>query len=77
MVDSEKKLTLHGLHQFYCEIPEADKIKTLDSLLKKLQYNQTVIFTKSVDRAKFLDEILQKAGHKSITIHGDLAQAKR
>lgn len=77
MVDNEKKLTLHGLQQFYCEVPETDKIKTLDSLLKKLQYNQTVIFCKSVERAMYLHEVLQKIGHKSITIHRQMKQEER
>jgi ATP-dependent RNA helicase UAP56/SUB2 len=77
LVDNQKKLTLHGLLQYYCEVSEKEKTKTLDSLLKKLQFNQTFIFCKSIERAKYLNELLEKLGHKSITIHRDMPQEKR
>jgi len=31
-IDDQKKLTLHGLTQYYCPLPEKEKTKTLLSL---------------------------------------------
>merc|ERR1712226_515322 len=76
-IDDQKKLTLHGLVQYYSNLLEKDKTKTLLSLLYKLNYNQTIIFTKSIERAKFLNEILMKMDLPSIAIHRKMSQEDR
>jgi len=76
-IDDQKKLTLHGLVQYYCLLTEKEKTKTLLSLLYKLNYNQTIIFCKSIERAKFLNEILEKMDLPSIAIHGKRGQDDR
>ena len=76
-IDDQKKLTLHGLVQYYCQLQEKEKTKTLLSLLYKLNYNQTIIFCKTIERAKFLNEILEKMDLPSIAIHRKMTQEDR
>lgn len=76
-IDDQKKLTLHGLVQYYCKLEEKQKTKTLLGLLYKLNYNQTIIFCKTIERAKFLNEILEKMDLPSIAIHRRMSQEER
>eukprot|EP00479_Gromia_sphaerica_P013942 TRINITY_DN802_c0_g1_i5.p1 TRINITY_DN802_c0_g1~~TRINITY_DN802_c0_g1_i5.p1 ORF type:complete len:226 (-),score=50.40 TRINITY_DN802_c0_g1_i5:82-759(-) len=76
-VDDEKELTLHGLQQYYVKIQESEKTRRLSDLLDALDFNQVVIFVKSVARAKALDKLLRKCQFPSMSIHRDLAQQKR
>lgn len=69
-VESEAKLTLHGLLQYYCKLEEKGKNKKLIDLLDSLEFNQVVIFVKSVKRALALDGILQECKFPSMTLHG-------
>jgi len=57
-VDEESKLTLHGLLQYYVKLEESKKNRKLNDLLDVLQFNQVIIFVKSVDRAKALNKLL-------------------
>merc|ERR1711964_627510 len=50
-VDDEAKLTLHGLLQYYVKLQESEKNRKLNDLLDSLEFNQVVIFVKSVQRA--------------------------
>merc|ERR1712060_989875 len=47
-VDEESKLTLHGLLQYYVKLTEKEKNRKLNDLLDALEFNQVVIFVKSV-----------------------------
>ena len=76
-VDDEAKLTLHGLVQHYIMLEEADKNRKLNDLLDALDFNQVVIFVKSVPRAVELDKLLQECNFPSIAIHSKLAQDER
>src|SRR5208282_2493882 len=76
-VDDESKLTLHGLQQYYIRLPEAQKNRKLNDLLDALEFNQVVIFVKSVGRASELDRLLRECNFPSITIHGGLPQEER
>lgn len=76
-VTSQKDLTLTGLTQYYCNVTEKEKTKTLLSLLGKLTYNQTVIFCKTIQRAKHLNEIINHLDLESITIHTKMSQEER
>ncbi|KAF3959398.1 hypothetical protein CMV_015793 [Castanea mollissima] len=57
-VDDETKLTLHGLVQHYILLKEAEKNRKLNDLLDTLDFNQVVIFVKSVTRAAELNKFL-------------------
>jgi ATP-dependent RNA helicase UAP56/SUB2 len=76
-VDNESKLTLHGLLQYYTKLQEKQKNKKLTDLLDELEFNQVVIFVKSVNRAIVLDAILAKCSFPSIAIHSQMKQEER
>ncbi|KAF2071625.1 hypothetical protein CYY_007051 [Polysphondylium violaceum] len=76
-INDGSKLTLHGLQQYYVNLQETEKNKKLIELLDSLDFNQAVIFVKSVQRAAALNKILQEIGFPSICIHRDLSQTER
>ncbi|KAG2123580.1 P-loop containing nucleoside triphosphate hydrolase protein [Suillus clintonianus] len=76
-VDDETKLTLHGLQQHYVKLDENAKNRKLNELLDTLEFNQVVIFVKSVARAVELDKLLVSCNFPSISIHSGLAQEER
>merc|ERR1712066_819063 len=76
-VDEESKLTLHGLLQYYVKITEKEKNRKLNDLLDALEFNQVVIFVKSVQRAIALDKLLVECNFPSIAIHSGLNQEDR
>merc|ERR1719388_155171 len=76
-VDEESKLTLHGLLQYFCKLGERQKNRKLNDLLDALEFNQVVIFVKSVQRAVALDKLLVECSFPSIAIHSGLKQDER
>ncbi|TFL06573.1 P-loop containing nucleoside triphosphate hydrolase protein [Pterulicium gracile] len=76
-VDDETKLTLHGLQQHYVQLEEVGKNRKLNELLDSLEFNQVVIFVKSVARAIELDKLLVSCNFPSISIHSALQQEER
>ncbi|CDW52037.1 spliceosome RNA helicase DDX39B [Trichuris trichiura] len=76
-VDNEAKLTLHGLHQHYVKLKEADKNKKLLELLDLLEFNQVVIFVRTVQRCMALNQMLIDQQFPSIAIHRNMAQEER
>lgn len=68
-VDSQSKLTLHGLLQYYVKLEERQKNKKLIDMLDGLEFNQVVIFVKSVKRALALDGLLNECNFPSMTLH--------
>merc|ERR1711865_1068097 len=76
-VDQESKLTLHGLLQYYIKLTEKEKNRKLNDLLDVLEFNQVVIFVKSVQRAIALDKLLVECSFPSIAIHSGLNQEDR
>merc|ERR1712072_1628311 len=76
-VDQESKLTLHGLLQYYVKLTEKEKNRKLNDLLDALEFNQVVIFVKSVQRATALDKLLVECSFPSIAIHSGLDQEER
>merc|ERR1712157_647495 len=68
-VDSQSKLTLHGLLQYYMKLEERQKNKKLIDMLNNLEFNQVVIFVKSVKRALALNQILCDHKFPSMTLH--------
>ncbi|KAI9208299.1 P-loop containing nucleoside triphosphate hydrolase protein [Polychytrium aggregatum] len=76
-IDDETKLTLHGLQQHYVELEERQKNRKLSDLLDNLEFNQVVIFVKSVQRAIELDKLLRECSFPSICIHSQMKQDER
>merc|ERR1711957_999464 len=76
-VDEESKLTLHGLLQYYLKLTEKEKNRKLNDLLDVLEFNQVVIFVKSMQRAIALDKLLVECNFPSIAIHSGLSQEDR
>lgn len=76
-VDDETKLTLHGLQQYYVKLQETEKNRKLTDLLDALEFNQVVIFVKSVSRANELNKLLTSCNFPSICIHSGMPQEER
>merc|ERR1719253_2220639 len=76
-VDDETKLTLHGLLQYFVKLEESKKNRKLNDLLDVLQFNQVIIFVKSVQRAIALDKLLQECSFPSVAVHSGLKQDER
>merc|ERR1711865_639777 len=76
-IDDESKLTLHGLQQHYVKLAENEKNRKLNDLLDALEFNQVVIFVKSVQRAIQLDKLLQECNFPSVAIHASMKQEER
>lgn len=77
IIDSGEKLTLHGLHQFYIKLSEAEKNRKLNDLLDVVEFNQVIIFVRSVGRATELDKILRECNFPSVAIHSGISQEER
>jgi ATP-dependent RNA helicase UAP56/SUB2 len=76
-VDDESKLTLHGLQQFYVKLEEKEKNRRLNNILKKLEFNQVVIFVNKVRRADQLNDLLQELKFESMSVSSKLNQEER
>jgi len=76
-INDGAKLTLHGLKQYYVNLQESEKNRKLVDLLDALEFNQVVIFVRSVNRAAELNKLLQDCNFPSICIHRDLPQEER
>jgi len=76
-INDGSKLTLHGLKQYYVKLSEKEKNRKLVDLLDALEFNQVVIFVKSVHRAAELNKILNECNFPSITIHRGMKQEDR
>ncbi|KAF9614057.1 hypothetical protein IFM89_014857 [Coptis chinensis] len=76
-VDDEAKLTLHGLVQHYIKLSENEKNRKLNDLLDGLDFNQVVIFVKSVSRAAELNKLLTECNFPSTCIHSGMTQEER
>jgi len=76
-INDGAKLTLHGLKQYYVQLQEKEKNRKLVDLLDALEFNQVVIFVKSVNRAQELNKLLVDCNFPSICIHGGMKQEER
>lgn len=76
-VDDEKKLTLHGLQQYYIKLAEEKKNVKLAELLDSLEFNQVIIFVKSTKRATALNQLLVESNFPSIVVHSGIPQEER
>merc|ERR1712000_381098 len=76
-IDDETKLTLHGLQQHYVKLKDSEKNRKLFELLDVLEFNQVVIFVKSVQRCVALAQLLIEQNFPAIGIHRSMAQEER
>merc|ERR1719310_863495 len=76
-VDDEAKLTLHGLRQHYVKLKDNEKNRKLFELLDVLEFNQVVIFVKSVQRCTALAQLLIEQNFPAISIHRGMTQEER
>lgn len=76
-VDDDKKLTLHGLQQYYVKLTENEKNRKLVDILENYKFNQVVIFVDKCQRAKTLTSLLNECGHATIAIHSSMTQTER
>ena len=76
-VDDEARLTLHGLQQHYVKIKDTEKNRKLFELLDVLEFNQVVIFVKSVPRCIALAQLLIEQNFPAIGIHRGMNQTER
>jgi ATP-dependent RNA helicase UAP56/SUB2 len=76
-INEGSKLTLHGLQQYYIPLTEKEKNRKLVDLLDALEFNQLVIFVKSVTRAAELNQLLCEASFPSTCIHSQMKQEER
>jgi ATP-dependent RNA helicase UAP56/SUB2 len=76
-VDDDKKLTLHGLQQFYVKLQATEKNRKLLEILDHFKFNQLVIFVSKVDRAEALNKLLCECDYPSIAMHAGISQPER
>lgn len=76
-VDDEKKLTLHGLQQYYVQLDEREKNRKLNDLLDSLEFNQVIIFVRSTLRCTELDKLLRECNFPSTAVHSGIDQTER
>ena len=76
-VDDDTKLTLHGLRQHYIKLKENEKNKKLVDLLDALEFNQVIIFVRTIQRCMALCQLLVEENFPAIAIHRGMGQEER
>jgi len=76
-IDDESKMTLHGLKQHYVKVKENEKNRKLFELVDELEFNQVVIFVKSVQRCMALAQLLIDQNFPAIALHRGMSQEER
>lgn len=76
-VDDDSKLTLHGLQQHYVKLKDNEKNRKLFELLDALEFNQVIIFVKSIQRCMALSQLLVEQNFPAIAIHKAMSQDER
>ena len=64
-IETDSKLNLHGLQQYFVKLDEAQKTKKLMDLLDDLEFNQVIVFTSKRKRAELLNTIISKENFPS------------
>jgi ATP-dependent RNA helicase UAP56/SUB2 len=76
-INSGEKVTLHGLQQYFVQLKEEQKNRKLVDLLDALEFNQVVVFVKSVARADMLNKLLEECKFPSAAVHSRMTQDER
>lgn len=72
-----EELTLLGVTQYYAFVQERQKVHCLNTLFRKLQINQSIIFCNSTQRVELLAKKITELGYSCYYIHSRMAQAHR
>ncbi|KHN80256.1 ATP-dependent RNA helicase cgh-1 [Toxocara canis] len=72
-----EELTLLGVTQFYAYVQEKQKVHCLNTLFRKLQINQSIIFCNSTQRVELLAKKITEIGYSCYYIHSRMAQNHR
>jgi len=72
-----EELTLLGISQFYAYVQEKQKVHCLNTLFRKLQVNQSVIFCNSTQRVELLAKKITELGYSCYYIHSRMHQQHR
>jgi len=71
------ELTLKGVTQYYAFVEEKQKVQCLNTLFKKLNINQAIIFCNSVSRVELLAKKITELGSSCFYIHAKMKQDYR
>jgi len=71
------ELTLKGVTQYYAFLEERQKVHCLNTLFKKLEINQSIIFCSSMDRVELLAKKITQLGYSCFYIHAKMRQDHR
>jgi ATP-dependent RNA helicase DDX6/DHH1 len=72
-----EELTLFGVTQYYAYVQEKQKVHCLNTLFRKLQINQSIIFCNSTQRVELLAKKITELGYSCYYIHARMQQAHR
>ncbi|CAJ0944267.1 unnamed protein product, partial [Mesorhabditis belari] len=72
-----EELTLHGITQYYAYVQEKQKVHCLNTLFRKLQVNQAIIFCNSTQRVELLAKKITEIGYSCYYIHSRMMQQDR
>ncbi|VDM19823.1 unnamed protein product [Wuchereria bancrofti] len=72
-----EELTLVGVTQYYAYVQEKQKVHCLNTLFRKLQINQSIIFCNSTQRVELLAKKITEIGYSCYYIHSRMAQGHR
>lgn len=72
-----EELTLLGVTQYYAYVQEKQKVHCLNTLFRKLQINQSIIFCNSTQRVELLAKKITELGYSCYYIHSRMAQNHR
>jgi ATP-dependent RNA helicase DDX6/DHH1 len=76
-VNVMEELTLLGVTQYYAYVQEKQKVHCLNTLFRKLQINQAIIFCNSTQRVELLAKKITELGYSCYYIHSRMAQMHR
>lgn len=77
IIGDDTKLTLHGLQQYYVDLQEKEKNRKLYDILTTVEFNQAIIFVKTIQRCIALHEILDALNLSVTNIHSSMTQEMR
>ncbi|XP_049851476.1 uncharacterized protein LOC126326065 [Schistocerca gregaria] len=72
-----EELTLKGITQYYAYVEERHKIQCLNTLFKKLNICQSIIFCNSMNRVELLAKTITDLGYSCFYIHAKMPQEHR
>ncbi|HEX9437946.1 MAG TPA: DEAD/DEAH box helicase [Candidatus Limnocylindria bacterium] len=75
-IDPENR-TVDTVEQLWVEVLDEDKVRALEELLHRAEFDQVLVFRHTKRGVDNLVRDLQRRGHKVSALHGDLSQKER